>query len=305
MNSNLATADTKIKVITTIKPIDSILSNIAGSAVEIDYLMTGNTSAHGYTLKPSDIEKFKSSSMIVIIDRKFDLEVWKIIQKLGLESKVVELSKTPDLVLYKNRNIQILSHDDESEGHHTHHHHHHAHEHEESQNNVDFHIWLSLSNVKKLASYFVSKLIEMSDYKLKDFEKNLIQFYDRCDQLNYEINTILTPFKNKGFIIFHDGYQYFEKQYGLTNLGAIYYGAGESIGLKTMLKVEDLVKNDHISCILTEPYFNSHVIEKIKENKKIKIAEIDGESIQNLPLNKDTYFIMMSDIARKIAYCLE
>jgi len=301
----LAIAADKISVITTIRPIYSILKNVSGDVVNLDYLSTSNASAHGYNIKPSDIAKFQSASLIVIIDRKFDVEIWNILQKLKLESKVVELSKTPNLKLYKNRDIQILSnHEDDGHGHSHEHGHDHSHHHS-GQDDVDFHIWLDIDNAKKMAAYFVAKLVNHSGYSLNKFEANLLMFYEKCDQVNFGIENELKPYKNKGFIIFHDGYQYFEGKYGLKNLGAIYYNSGDSIGLKTIIKVEELIESAHATCVLTEPYFNKQFISKLKEIEHIKVIQIDGESAQDLKLDQNTYFAMMEGIAKNIALCLE
>jgi zinc transport system substrate-binding protein len=278
-----------------------------GDIIHVDYLVKSNISAHGYSIKPSDIEKLKSAHMIVIIDRRFDIELWNIAQKMNLVSKVIELSNTPDLVLYEYRNIQITSHD-EADNHHAHHHHDHNHHHHTANmpnNDVDFHIWLDLSNAKKMIAYLVSKLVETSSYRIHDFERNLLSFSDQCDNLDYEMTHLLTGVQNKGFVVLHDGYQYIEKKYKLHNLGAIYYGAGEAIGVKTLLKFDELIKSANVSCILTEPYLQSSIVTKLKDNRKLKIVEIDGEAIHTLPLNKTTYFTMLHNIAKQIAYCLK
>jgi len=298
--SNFAIAAEKIKIITTIKPVFSILKNITTNFAELDYLSSGNQSAHDFTLKPSDVAKIKSCDIIVILDRKFDIEIWNIIEKLDLTNKVIELSKTPNLTLYRSREIQIISsinndHEYSHEGHG------HSHNHGE----VDFHIWLDIDNAKKMAAFFMNKIVESDNQNYKKYEDNLLDFYNKCDELNYDINTSLTPVRDNGFIVFHDGYQYFEMQYKLKNLGSNYFNSSETVSLKTATMINDFINTNHVTCILTEPYFNNQILNNIKHNKQINIVEIDGEAAGNIKADSNTYFIMMRQIAANIATCLK
>jgi zinc transport system substrate-binding protein len=303
--SSNAISSNKIQIVTTIKPIYSILKNITGNVANLDFVSAAQSSAHDYNIKPSDISKLNKADMIVIIDRRFDIELWSIIEKMHLEDKTLELSHAPELTLYKTRNNQIFrldeeqhEHGDEEESHdHSEHHHHHA--------EFDYHIWLDIENVKKISAYFITNLAVRDNQHLKDYEANMSVFYEELSELDFEINDLLSEEQDKGFVVMHDGYQYFEVRYHLNNYGSIIGNSHSGVGLKTLVLLQDFMNKNHINCVLSEPYFNTQFLINLKTKHRFKISEIDGEwGGKNVP-NKEFYFDMMLKNANSIKECLK
>ena len=53
------------------------------------------------------------------------------------------------------------------------------------------------------------------------YEENAKVTIEKLNQLIAEINTELEPVKGKGYLVFHDAYQYFENRFGVTAVGSI------------------------------------------------------------------------------------
>ena len=92
-----------------------------------------------------------------------------------------------------------------------------GHEHEE----YDPHVWLNTANAKVMAAVIEKTLVEADPSNAQIYAKNLANLDDRLDKLSADIKSTIAPVKDKPFIVFHDAYQYFEKEFGVTVAGSI------------------------------------------------------------------------------------
>ena len=80
LNFTLIANTKEKKIVTTIKPIHSILLNIVDSDVEL--LLNNNSSPHDFKLKPSDMKKITDSDVLIYIDESIE----SFIEKIGRAS---------------------------------------------------------------------------------------------------------------------------------------------------------------------------------------------------------------------------
>ena len=85
------------KIITTIKPIHSILLNIVDSDVEL--LLNNNSSPHDFKLKPSDIKKITDSDVLIYIDESIESFIERPLNALGEDTKTIKILGNADLSL--------------------------------------------------------------------------------------------------------------------------------------------------------------------------------------------------------------
>ena len=146
-----------------------------------------------------------------------------------------------------------------------------------------------------MANHFAKLDAKNSQY----YASNAAQVISELRALNTNINHILHQYKSRPFIVYHDGYQYFEQEYGLQNIGSIVSGHHIVWGPKTMQRLKHVIKAQDIKCILIEANTPRHVLDSLKKITNLNTAEVNIE----FSLGTD-YFKMMQQNAEMIKNCL-
>lgn len=280
------------KILASIKPLQSIIANLTKNLNnQVDLIIDNNESLHNYHLKPTKMKNLYSADYLIIIDRDFELFLNKILTNLK-DKKIIEVAKLPGVQLIDAEECDHHDHEHEEE----HHHHHSMH---------DYHIWLDIDNVKSIAKELVKIFIQQDKNKEKIYQANLAEFLIKLDELDKNIKTKLMNLKGKNFIVTHNAYQYFVNRYNLENPKAITIDHDHNIGAKTFLELQKAIKSNKVECIFEEPQFESHIINKLKENSKVKVAKLDAEWGPSNAKLEDVYFALMNELSNSFAECLK
>ena len=92
-------AKSDINVVTSIKPIHSIASNIMDGISEPLLLVEGTTSPHSYVLKPSHVEAINNADLIFFVSDDLETFLERPLSNIGIETRVVQLIKNVSLLL--------------------------------------------------------------------------------------------------------------------------------------------------------------------------------------------------------------
>ncbi len=288
-------ASQPLKIITSIRPLKSIIANLTKDVDNnIELIIDHNESLHNYHLKPTKIHALHNSDIIIIIDSNFEIFLSKILSNLG-NKKIIEIAKLPGIKLQKNDEDHHHHHHDEGE---EHEHHHHA-------NDYDYHLWLDIDNVKIASKELVKILSEIDPSHKPKYEANLEEFSAKLSVLDNNIQVKLLPIKEESFIVTHNAYQYFINRYGLKTPQSITIDHDHNIGAKTFLDLQDSIKKNKVKCIFEEPQFESHIMLKLKENSNINIGKLDAEWGPNDVSIEDAYFSMMNNLSSSLVQCLK
>ncbi|MDP8162649.1 zinc ABC transporter substrate-binding protein ZnuA [Pasteurella skyensis] len=300
-------------VLTTIKPLGFIANAITDGVTETNILLPVSASPHDYSLKPSDVQKLKSASLVVWIGDEMETFLEKSIEKLP-QSSVLRLESIPEIkeiVEHTNKKTRIKldeehhsdhkqHYDNEQEHHdeHEHHTHHHNHNH-----NNDWHIWLSPKMSSIVAEHIAERLSEKFPDKKAKIEANLTEFKQTLAKTNVEITKQLLPVKDKGYYTFHAAYGYFEEAYGLKSLGAFTMNPTVAPGAKTLGKIKANIKANQATCLFTEPQFTPKVVKRLSKGVQIGIGRLDPLGGEIKP-SKTAYLDYLNSLATAFSQCL-
>ena len=95
-----------------------------------------------------------------------------------------------------------------------------------------------------------------------------------------EVTTILDPVRDRGFIVFHDAYQYFEMTFDFPASGAISLGDASDPSPARIATFQNRVREEGINCVLAEPQFNRRLIATVLERTDTKKGVIDPLGIR-------------------------
>ena len=288
-------ANAEIKVVTSIKPIHSLASYLMDGVSKPDLIVDGYSSPHGFALKPSHAKMLQEADLIFWVGEGLENFLIKPLNSIAKKAEKIELMEIKGLKKLKFREKNIFDgHDDhghEEEGHDEHKHEEDEHKHEEDEHKheeeghdehgheghahgeYDPHIWLDPINAKIILNEMVEHLIENDEKNSSVYKSNLGKALKDIDKLIKNVKAELN--QDISFIVFHDAYQYFEKRFNVTVLGAFTVNTDVMPGAEQLSEIREIIEHDKVSCIFSEPQFNPDIINAVAKDMDIKTGVFD------------------------------
>lgn len=281
-----AHAREKIKVVSSIKPLSGLTRAIGREYVTVETILSTNNSEHVYQLKPQDMANIESADLIFWVGPALETYLKKPL-KNSKSKNIFSLINIPNLITYKTR--QGLEWPDS---------HNHKHEHDA----LDAHIWLDPNNALTIITFITKKLSEIDPTHAKNYEHNAHELSDKIIAFDKKTISELSQGQNKNFLVFHDGYQYFEKHYHLKAAGAISLGHDQGLTPKNIEKILTMVNKNQVSCLFIEPGQEAPIIEKIAREKHIYLGQLDPMG-SLLPDDQNHYLNMLEKMKDSFRAC--
>ena len=310
----------EIKVVTTIQPLHSLISNVMGNKGKLDLILKGTSSPHSFTLKPSHAKMLENADAIFWIDKDLESFLEKPLKSIPKKAKVIHLMDLTSLEIHKFREKNIYGgHDDrdkhDDHGKHGHkedkhdkHDDHDKHGHKEDKHDkhghahgeFDVHIWLDPNNAKVIVKEVAKQLASLDSPNADLYKMNAEKAVNKLDNLIDKIDKSIN--KKASFVTFHDAYQYFEKRFGIEALGALTINTDIQPGAKQIKEIQHLVEDKNIKCIFSEPQFNPKLINMIAKSTGAKTGILDPLGSSYKP-GKDLYFKLINDLYENLNEC--
>ena len=127
--SHAAKAD-ELKIVTSIAPLHSLITQVTGDLADVSFLVKGAESPHSFSLKPSNRLQLAEADFIFLIDGQFEMSLAKAAKG---DDRFISYTSTPDLRLLPYRHqddfmMASAADDDHSEHGHKDHHDDHGHD---------------------------------------------------------------------------------------------------------------------------------------------------------------------------------
>ena len=335
MVSSVAMADVTNRVVTSIKPVHSLVSTVMSGVGEPHLLMRGAASPHAFSMRPSDAVVLKDARIVFLIDKSMETSLANPVRTLASHARVVMLSEAQGLVYRRLREggtFEAHSHatdqdyghpEDEHSGEHTTVHgdddHGHGEEDEHSGEHTtahgddvhgagefgayNMHVWLDPENAAAMARMIASVLSEVDPANASVYAANTETLLQRLEHLTLQIAADLSPVRGKPFIVLHDAYRYFEDRFGLNAAGSVMVGSEQSPSVRRIKTLRNKVHELGAICVFAEPQFDSRLVEVLVEGTPARAGILDplGAAIESGP---EAYFILLHNLAASFKSCL-
>ena len=168
---------------------------------------------------------------------------------------------------------------------------------------TDPHVWLDPVNAKAMIHEIEEALIEADPANASAYEANAEAMMLKLDNLVAEIDAELQPVKGRGYVVFHDAYQYFENRFGVSAVGSITVSPEVLPGAERVAELREKVRNLDATCVFSEPQFEPKLVMTITENTNAGTGVLDplGASIDDGP---KLYFTLIRNMAKSLKDCL-
>ncbi|TAV90234.1 zinc ABC transporter substrate-binding protein [Rhizobium leguminosarum] len=298
-------------VVTSIKPIHSLVSAIMQGVGEPELIVDGAASPHTYNLKPSNARALQEAKVIFWVGPGLEAFLKKPLQALGRDASIAELDNAPGLVKLPFREGGAFEPHDDAPEHESASGQHDeadaAHDadpgHDSDHGAFDTHLWLDPMNAKAMAAMITTTLVAADPANALTYQGNAKALDDRLDALDTEIKGVVAPVKGKPFIVFHDAYQYFEHRYGIRVAGSITVSPETIPGAERVSEIHRKVGELGATCVFAEPQFEPRLVNVVIEGTRARSGVLDPEAA-TLKAGPDLYFTLMRGIANSMKDCL-
>jgi zinc transport system substrate-binding protein len=319
-------------IVTSIKPVSMVVAAIAGDKAEIQQIVSSTASPHDFAMRPSDLKKIINADTVVWVGESLERFLEKPLENAGKEDSSIEWLALDGMALHNF--AKEHHHEDESEEAHDDHDHeaHDDHDHEEHgdhdheahddhdheahgdhdehegheghhHDGVDPHVWLSPDNARILAKAVTTRLVSLDSANAKYYKDNLASFEKGLSAKDAEIRSALNKVNKVPYIVFHDGYSYFEQHYGLSHAGEITVSPERKPGAKKVAEIRHEIQENKVQCVFSEPQFSPAIVKTLLEGSDVKTAPLDplGSKVK---MGTNAYFSFLDSLSGQFLSCL-
>jgi zinc transport system substrate-binding protein len=263
-----------LNIVVSIAPLQALAEGILGNKGTVTEIVPANMSPHSYTLKPADLIAMSKAKAIIWVGPQLEFFLFKSIENLKSSRPVMTVIDLPGLELLQARTGVNW------EGEHAHSSDY-AHSTEKNtlppsqQYSLDPHLWLNPNNAEIILKQITALVVKLDPANAAYYQNNLKMRLAELNALDKKLKTKLTPIQNKPYLVFHDGYQYFEKYYHLNDLGVVLLNSEVPLSGKQLQETRAKIERLKISCVFKEPHTNDRLADSIVHGTKARLGQLD------------------------------
>lgn len=284
-------AEPAVDVLASIAPVHSLAAAVMDGAGEPKLLVVAGASPHTLALKPSEAKALHQASLVFWIGPGLEGFLRRPLARSRPAVRVVALSAAPGLRLLPVRGGEAWQDEDDDD---------HGHK-AQSGPVMDMHLWLDPANARVLVRTIAAALAERDPARAALYRANAARSEAALEALERELETALRPVAGRPYVVFHDGYQYFERRFGLTAVGTLTAGSDRPLGAKQMATLRARAKGAR--CVFAEPQFSAQTVAAVAQAIGAKAGVLDPLG-QGLEPGPGLYPALMRRLAESLVSCL-
>lgn len=260
-------------VTTSIRPLQLIAQAIVQDRGSVYAIIDSQDSPHHYSITPSDRINLEAADLLLRISPEFEIFL--------ADSFALQASSKP---LITAANIAGISLEYLSD------------------NSIDPHLWLNTENALVIAKRLTAELRRIDAENESDYEAALTLFESELETLNSSIRNRLAQYDKSDYLVYHDAYQYFERQFGLPGGLALVYDPEVQPSMRDLLELRNHLQAKSPSCILLEVDSDVELVNTALENRAIKseIVDLLGYEIED---GVHSYSQLMLSVTNSFTNC--
>jgi zinc transport system substrate-binding protein len=263
----------EILIVTTIRPLQLIAEAIVQEYGVVTSIVSGQQSPHQFTISPSDRRALGEADMLIWIGADFEIYLADFFEQQSRAEITLNTLQLTGLTLY-----------------------------DAAADQLDAHLWLDTGNASKIAEAVAERLSRLDEANASHYRQNLAHFRRGLENTNREISELLQRSPGRSYVVFHNAYQYFEKQFGLQHQFALLNDPETEPGIRQILSTRERISVNKPHCLLHEFTSSMELIDTMLDGYELKTVVVDllGEKLSA----EDGYIGLISNVAAKFSSCL-
>nr|WP_304216946.1 zinc ABC transporter substrate-binding protein [Fredinandcohnia onubensis] len=315
---NTPTPSDRLKIYTTVFPLQDFTEKIGGEHVEVVSVFPTGADAHTFEPTTKTMVGIAEADALIYVGAGVEGFIDAAIKTLQNE-KVQLVKATGDMELasaqgeheehldeditkteqdphQSDSNIKDSHSHDEHEGQvdsesGTEDHHHHG--------DVDPHIWLDPLLAVELAEHILHTLEELKPEAKKDFEKNFDELVKNLHVLDQEFMDVVNESSRKEIVVSHAAYGYWESRYGIKQISVSGLSPTNEPTQKDLTHIINLAKEHNIKFVLFEQNLTSKVSEMVKKEinaEALTLHNLESATEEDIKNSADYFSIMRQNL---------
>ena len=253
-SSQTSTIDDRLRVVTTVSPITSIVENVGGLRIRLEGVVPEGVNSHTFEATPS-MAKLISQADLIILNGLFLEQPTLALAESNKKEEAVILSLGEKTVSPEEWQFDFSF--PESAGH------------------PNPHLWPDPNLGLRYAELVHEQLVAMDPENADYFSDNLNRFRTNVDDMDQAIRTAVAtvPESNRKLLTYHDSWAYFAREYGMEVVGAVQPSNFSQPSVKEVAALIDQVKELDLPAVFGSEVFSSDVLEAIANDAGTKFVD--------------------------------
>jgi zinc/manganese transport system substrate-binding protein/manganese/iron transport system substrate-binding protein len=269
----------QLRVVVSLPVFVSLVEAVGADRVRVSSLVPAGTDPHTYQPTPRDAQALAEAEVVFV--NGLGLESWlsDLVASVGAGARVVELAEGLEPIQAEHDHEHAEATAAAEHGHE-----HveetpageHGHEHEAGNP----HLWLDPDYAVEYVRRIARTLGEIDPDGAATYQANAERFIAEIEEFDAwakgQVKQI--PPERRKLITFHDAFPYFAEHYGLELVGVIVLSPGRDPSPQELAQLVDLIRQQGVPAIFTEPQFNPKLAETLAREAGIKVLELYSDT---------------------------
>ena len=235
-----------VEIVTTIKPLQLIAEAVVREHGRVSSILDPQQSPHHFTMSPSDRIALARANMTIWIGPQFETFLSDFFAQKDIKSKTITAVDVPQLRLHTLANGQ-----------------------------VDAHLWLDSANAVSIAAAVMRRAVELDPVNATAYRQNLQRFELEIATRNSAIAARFQAPPTTSYGVYHNAYQYFEKQFGLEHELVILRDPETQPSIRQIVQLRNEVERVQPSCLLLEFDSSRELLNTVLNGHKPNLITVD------------------------------
>lgn len=252
----------KLKVVTTVAPITSIVRNIGGDKIDLIGIVPEGTDSHTFEPAPADARSLAEADLVIVNGLHLEAPTEKLAEANKKPGR--ELLRLGDNTITRGEWLFDFSFP-------------------AAQGDPNPHLWMNVAHAMTYAELTRDALVRLDPANAAAYQQNTIAYRGLLERLDQGIMAAVetVPEGNRKLLTYHDSWAYFAQRYGMTVIGAIQPADFSEPSAKEVAAIIDQLRRERVPAIFGSEVFPSKVLEQI--GREAGVTYIDTLRDDDLP----------------------
>lgn len=244
----------KLKVVTTVAPLTSIVLNVGGNRIDVHGIIPDGTDSHTFEPAPSDSKYMAEADLIIVNGLHLEDPTLKL-------ANSAKKSNTPILLLGENTITEQDWLFDFSFP--------------RDKGDPNPHLWMNPKYAMNYAKLTNAQLVKLDPANKDYYDQNLTAYLTKLQALydGIKVASQTVPPDQRRLLTYHDSWAYWAREFGWRVIGAIQPSDFKEPSAKEVADLITQVKQEKVKAIFGSEVFPSPILEQIAKESGAKFID--------------------------------
>src|SRR5690606_19625272 len=141
---------------------------------------------------------------------------------------------------------------------------------------LDGHVWLDADNALLIAEAVAARLVHLDPANALAYQRNLAAFRARLGKDRSDIGSTMEGLQGHSYAVYHDAFQYFEREYGLQHALVFVLTEDMQPGMRHILALREALETSRPQCLLLDASTNAATVRTVLGDYALRQAQVDA-----------------------------